>query len=87
MGAPQSISRPEQFPQSLVSVRGQTVIPRGIRRLLNITPGSHLSWEVSGQVIIVHPVSDDPVTDSMGTLTGRGVALSDFLETRMHPSP
>ena len=87
MVQPQSLSHPEQFPQTLVSVRGQTVIPRGIRRLLNITPGSHLSWEVHGQVIIVHPVSEDPVSDSVGVLAGRGLALSDLLAARSHPSP
>ena len=82
MVVPQSMSRPEQFPQTRVSVKGQTVIPRAIRRQLNISQGSRLRWEVRGQVILVYPISQDPVGASLGILKGLGVALSDFLQAR-----
>ena len=84
MVVPQSISRPEQFPQTRVSVKGQTVIPRGIRRLLNISPGSSLRWEVRGQVILVYPISQDPLAASLGVLASLGLSLPDFLEVRHH---
>lgn len=80
MVVPQSMSRPEQFPQTRVSVKGQTVIPLAIRRLLNISQGSRLRWEVRGQVILVYPISQDPVGASLGVLKDLGVTLSDFLQ-------
>jgi AbrB family looped-hinge helix DNA binding protein len=67
--------------QSKVSVRGQTVIPREIRKLLGITPNSFLSWEVADGVITVHPVPADPVHASLGLLKGRG-SLDEFLGER-----
>lgn len=67
--------------QSKVSVRGQTVIPREIRKLLGITENSLLCWEVEDGVIKVYPVPADPVRASLGLLKGRG-AFSEFLEER-----
>lgn len=82
MVLPQSVAFPEQFALTRVSAKGQTVIPRGIRRLLDIGPGSRLRWEVQGQVILVHPVSQDPLGASIGMLEGLGLGLPDFLEGR-----
>jgi AbrB family looped-hinge helix DNA binding protein len=67
--------------QSKVSVRGQTVIPREIRKLLSITENSLLCWEVEDGVIKVYPVPADPVRASLGLLKGRG-SLGEFLEER-----
>ncbi len=64
-----------------MSVRGQTVIPRKIRKLLGITPNSLLCWEVEDGVIKVYPVPADPVRASLGMLKGRG-SLDEFLDER-----
>ncbi|MSQ07020.1 MAG: AbrB/MazE/SpoVT family DNA-binding domain-containing protein [Dehalococcoidia bacterium] len=67
--------------QSKVSVRGQTVIPREIRKLLGITPESVLCWQVEDGVIKVYPVPADPVRASLGLLKGRD-SLDEFLDER-----
>jgi AbrB family looped-hinge helix DNA binding protein len=67
--------------QSKVSVRGQTVIPREIRKLLGIVPNSLLCWEVDDGVIKVYPVPADPVRASLGLLKGRS-SLAQFLDRR-----
>ncbi len=82
MVLPQSLIQPEQFPETRVSEKGQTVIPRAIRRLLSIEPGTRLRWELRGNVVMVYPVVQDPVAAAQGKLKGIGVSLSDFLEQR-----
>lgn len=67
--------------QSKVSVRGQTVIPREIRKLLGITENSLLCWEVEDGAIKVYPVPADPVRASLGLLKERG-SLGEFLGER-----
>jgi len=48
------------------SSRGQIVIPKDIRRDLNIVPGKKLSIkEVSGRILIT-PLPDDPVASFCG---------------------
>ena len=48
------------------SSRGQIVIPKDIRRNLNIVPGKRLSIkEVSGRILIT-PLPDDPVESFCG---------------------
>ena len=82
MVLPQSMLQPERFPETRVSGKGQTVIPRAIRRLLSIEPGTRLRWELRGNVVLVYPVVHDPVAASQGRLQGIGVSLSDFVEQR-----
>ncbi|MBE0410480.1 MAG: AbrB/MazE/SpoVT family DNA-binding domain-containing protein [Anaerolineales bacterium] len=68
--------------QTTVSVRGQTVIPREIRKKLDITPATRLEWMVKNGVIIVLPLPPDPVRSSVGILKGRGVSTKDLLTER-----
>lgn len=82
MVMPQSLVQPERFQETRVSGKGQTVIPRAIRRLLGIEAGTRLRWELRGQVVMVYPVVEDPVAASQGRLQGLGVSLPDFLEQR-----
>ncbi len=79
---PQSVIQPERFPETRVSAKGQTVIPRAIRRLLSIEAGTRLRWELRGNVVMVYPVVQDPVAAAHGRLQGMGVSLSDFVEQR-----
>lgn len=75
-------NRSERFRETVVSVRGQTVIPRQVRRLLNIAVGTRLRWEVRDNTIVLHPVLADPLTASLGAFQGRGLALDEFLTER-----
>jgi bifunctional DNA-binding transcriptional regulator/antitoxin component of YhaV-PrlF toxin-antitoxin module len=67
--------------QSKVSVRGQTVIPREIRKALGITAETVLKWELKDGVIMAYPVPRDPVRASLGILKGKGT-FQEFLKER-----
>jgi AbrB family looped-hinge helix DNA binding protein len=51
----------EQYMQTVVSRRGQTVIPAAIRKRYGIADGAQLVWLDDGRTIKVVPVSDDPI--------------------------
>jgi AbrB family looped-hinge helix DNA binding protein len=68
--------------QTVVSVRGQTVIPQEIREKLGIKPKTKLDWSAEDGVITVIPIPEDPIEASFGMLAGRGYTLKDFLEDR-----
>jgi AbrB family looped-hinge helix DNA binding protein len=68
--------------QTVVSVRGQTVIPQEIREQLGIKPKTKLAWSAQGGMITVIPIPEDPIEASFGMLAGRGYTLKDFLEER-----
>jgi AbrB family looped-hinge helix DNA binding protein len=72
----------ESMPITTVSVRGQTVVPREIRRALNIEPESKLAWEIRDGEIVVHPIPANPVLAARGILRGRGLGTSDLLHDR-----
>ncbi len=67
--------------QSKVSVRGQTVIPRAIRKAFGITENSLLDWKVQDGLILVYPLPTDPVQASLGVLRGKGT-FEEFLRER-----
>lgn len=67
--------------QSKVSVRGQTVIPKAIRKAFGITENSLLYWKVQDGLIMVFPLPADPVKASLGVLRGRGT-FEEFLGER-----
>ncbi len=68
--------------QTIVSIRWQTVIPRGIRQALDIKPHTKLEWQVRDGVIIVHPIPPDPVQAARGMLKGRGLTTETLLAER-----
>lgn len=68
--------------QTTVSVRGQTVIPRQIRKELGITQATILEWKVKDGMIIVVPLPPDPVKSAVGILEGRGPSSYDLLDER-----
>ncbi len=67
--------------ESKVSVRGQTVIPKEIRKALGITENSRLYWKIQDGVIQVFPLPADPVQASLGLLRGKGT-FGEFLQGR-----
>ena len=68
--------------QTTVSVRGQTVIPRQIRKELGITQATILEWKVKDGMIIVVPLPPDPIKSTVGILEGRGPSSYDLLDER-----
>jgi AbrB family looped-hinge helix DNA binding protein len=63
--------------QTLVSKRGQTVIPAPIRKRYSIQEGDRFVWIDDGQVIKVIPVPVDPIQALRGR--GRGENLLESL--------
>ena len=67
---------------SVVSVRGQTVIPLSIREEMGITQKTLLEWKVKNGLIIVMPIPPDPVRSALGILKGKGLSTEDLLDER-----
>lgn len=63
--------------QTLVTKRGQTVIPAAIRRRHHIQTGDQLVWLDDGQTITVIPVPADALRALRGS--GRGERLVEKL--------
>ncbi len=56
------------MPVSIITVsgRGQIVIPRDIRKRLQINPGRKLTIKVEGDSAVMTPLPDDPVEHFCG---------------------
>lgn len=67
--------------QTLVTKRGQTVVPADIRKRYQIKEGDRLSWIDDGVVIRVVPVPEDPIRALRGSGKGEGL-LKRLLEQR-----
>jgi AbrB family looped-hinge helix DNA binding protein len=67
--------------KSIVSARGQTVIPKEVREALGITEGTRLSWTVKGKHVYLVPIPDDPVRALRGILKGHGT-FDEWMEQR-----
>ncbi len=67
--------------QTLVSRRGQTVVPAAIRTRYKIKDGDKLVWIDDGQMIRVIPVPADPVAGLYGRGKGQGLTKK-LLEER-----
>ena len=68
--------------QSVVSVKGQTVIPKEVREALGIKEGAKLLWFVQDDKAIVRVLPDDPVAASIGALEGLKYSTADLLAER-----
>lgn len=62
---------------TIVTKRGQTVVPAPIRKKHSIQEGDRLAWMDDGQVIKVIPVPADPIRALRGR--GRGEKLVESL--------
>jgi len=67
--------------QSVVSTKGQTVIPKGIREALGIREGTKLAWTLREGKLTVFPLPEDPVRALRGILKGHGT-YADWLRER-----
>jgi AbrB family looped-hinge helix DNA binding protein len=68
--------------KSRVSGRGQTVIPKEVRKALGITPASVLMWNVKNGRAEVVALPADPVKSLRGILKDTGFSFDEFLKER-----
>ena len=69
--------------QTMVTKRGQTVIPAAIRRRHHILDGAKLVWIDDGQTIRVVPVPADPIAALKGSAKGEQLVVRLLAERRM----
>lgn len=67
--------------QTIVSRRGQTVVPAAIRQRHNIKDGDSLVWVDDGESIRVIPISADPIKALRGSAKGQNLTAK-LLEER-----
>ena len=67
---------------SVVSTRGQAVIPVEMRKRYGFTKNSRIEWIDIGNAILVLPQEGDLIEDSFGMLKGARVEISDLLLSR-----
>jgi AbrB family looped-hinge helix DNA binding protein len=65
-----------------VSGKGQIVIPREVRRRLQIVPGRKLLIKVEGDAAIMTPLPDDPVEHFCGIFKEGASLTEGLLEER-----
>ena len=70
------------MPVSTVSARGQLVIPKKIREKYNINPQSSVQWIDIDGVLILIPMTNDPITSSRGMLKGAKVSTRSYLKEK-----
>jgi AbrB family looped-hinge helix DNA binding protein len=63
--------------QTMVSSRGQTVIPASLRKRHGISEGDQVLWIDDGRTIRVVPLPADPISALRGS--GRGERLTERL--------
>jgi AbrB family looped-hinge helix DNA binding protein len=68
--------------KSVVSTRGQTVIPHEVREALGIKEGTTLIWSLSSHSVQVMALPDDPIEASFGALKDTKFSTADLLEER-----
>jgi AbrB family looped-hinge helix DNA binding protein len=68
--------------KSVVSVRGQTVIPKEVREALGIEPHARLVWTVEDGSAVVRAIPADPIDAAMGALKHLKFSTADLLAER-----
>ena len=68
--------------QSIVSIKGQTVIPKEIREALGIKEGTKLLWFVEEDHVVVQALPDDPIKAAKGALKHLKFSTADLLAER-----
>ena len=60
-----------------ISDRNSTVIPAGIRKMLDLMPGDTLLWEVREGLITIRPRKKEILDGICGLISSGGDAVSD----------
>lgn len=68
---------------SIVSKRGQTVVPAAIRRQLEIEDGDRIVWIFDGRSVQIVRIPDDPIVALQGSAKGENLLEELLLERRL----
>ena len=66
--------------KSKLGPKGQAVIPKEIRDIMGIRPGSEVVFEVRGDEVVVKPLQDHSSVDELTQLIPRELKLSDDVD-------
>ncbi len=66
---------------SVVSSKGQVVIPKRIREKYNIRPSTSIRWIEKEEGLLIVPDSADPISAAKGMLKGSGI-LKAYLQAK-----
>ena len=69
---------------TMVSTKGQFVIPVDIRESLGISPGTRISVTLEGTKIVLEPVSEEMVNQTRGLFRGRPSLSAALKRERRH---
>ncbi len=67
---------------SIVSAKGQIVIPSGLRKRLGIKKGTKLSIATRGGELVLKPISEKYFREFPATLDLKGLTVNDLLRDR-----
>jgi AbrB family looped-hinge helix DNA binding protein len=70
------------YVESVVSTKGQTVIPKEVREALGIKEGTKLFWWVDGERVVIRPLPDDPIAAARGAWADNPVTTAALLAER-----
>ena len=68
--------------KSVVSTKGQTVIPKEVRDRLGIKAGAKIIWTVREGAAVIQVLPEDPIGAAMGALKHLGLSTADLLAER-----
>ena len=68
-----------------VGAKGQVVIPKELRDVLGLAPGSEVAFERDGQAVRVVPASAVSLKDLGGRYAGSGMAAALLEDRRREP--
>ena len=68
--------------KSRLGPKGQAVIPKEIRELMGIRPGSEVMFEVRGDEVVVKPLRDGSSVDELTRVIPRELKLVDEVDLK-----
>jgi AbrB family looped-hinge helix DNA binding protein len=70
--------------ETIATIKGQIVIPSGVRRKLGIKEGTHINIDVDEEAkkIILTPITDDYVQSLRGKYRGKGLLKALMAEKK-----
>jgi len=68
--------------KSKLGPKGQAVIPKEIRDMMGIRPGSEVLFEVRGDEIVIKPLQDRSSVDELTRLIPRELKIEDEVDLK-----
>jgi AbrB family looped-hinge helix DNA binding protein len=70
--------------ETIATIKGQIVIPSGVRRKLGIKEGTHINIDVDEEAkkIILTPITDDYIQSLRGKYRGKGLLKALMAEKK-----